>query len=266
MASENESQEFGFVSTEGQFNTVDLQIVIVKALKYGVKLLKVRSKGAVGDQGDVIDEADDVLHIGEEQGHFLLIDVGADGETHGEALIGVLAPWKDEGGKALAVFIELDCPEAHVQVKNRDVGKSVDVAHDFLNGGKGKRASAKMAVEHVEVSHETDLVVLLGDGECLCRPFGVVGAAENSNVTKAFNFGLEEWEKGTRDLVGLAMVGFDIGIGELEMDGFAGKFAEFARKKKSVLLEDMPNKSMTLCTIKVSWNHVVDFNFFVISG
>ena len=61
------------------------------------------------------------------------------------------------------------------------------------------------------------------------------------------------------------MVGFDVGIGELEMDGFAGKSAELARKKKSMLLEDMP-ESMTLHTIKVSWNHVVNFNFFVIGG
>ena len=77
--SKNESKEFGFVCTEGRFNTVELKIVVVKALKDGVELLEVRIEGTVGDQGNVVNEADDVLHVGEKRGHFLLIDVRADG-------------------------------------------------------------------------------------------------------------------------------------------------------------------------------------------
>ena len=122
-----------------------------------------------------------------------------------------------------------------------------------------------MAVEHAEVSYETNLIVLLGDSKGLGSPFRIVGAAENTNFTEAVNFGLKEGQEGVWNLVGLAMVGFSIGIGELEMDGFARKLAELARKNQSVLLEDMP-KSMTLCMIEVSWNHVVDFNFLVIGS
>ena len=50
-----------------------------------------------------------------------------------------------------------------------------------------------MVVQHAEVSHETDLIVLLGDSKSLRGPFGVIGVAENSNCTKAFDFGFEEW-------------------------------------------------------------------------
>ena len=122
-----------------------------------------------------------------------------------------------------------------------------------------------MVVEHAEVSYEMNLIVLLGDGEGLGSPFRIVGVVENTNLKEAVNFGLEEGQEGARNLVGLTMVGFSIGISELEMDGFAGKLAELARKNKSMLLEDMP-KSTTLCMIEVSWNHVVDFNFLVIGG
>ena len=36
------------------------------------------------------------------------------------------------------------------------------------------------------------------------------------------------------------MVGFDVGISEFEMDGFARKFTELAREEEGMLLEDMP--------------------------
>ena len=153
-------------------------------------MLEVQIERTIGDQGDVVNETDDVLHVSEKQRQFLLIDVRADGETHGEALVGVLTPRKDEGGKVLAVFVKLDSPKAHVEIQDRNKGKSVDIVHNFLDGWKWKWASAKMAVEHAEVCNKLDLIVFLRDGKALCGPFGIIGAAsEDSNVTEAFDFG-----------------------------------------------------------------------------
>ena len=124
-----------------------------------------------------------------------MVDVRADGEAHGKALVGVLTSRKDEGGKALAVFIKLDSPKAHVEIQDGNEGKSVDIVHNFLDGWKRKWASAKMAVEHAEVCNKVDLIVFLQDGKALCSPFRIVGALEDSNVTEAFDFGIEQGKK-----------------------------------------------------------------------
>ena len=52
-----------------------------------------------------------------------------------------------------------------------------------------------MAVEHPEVGHEADLIVLLWDDKTLCGPFGIVGVLEDTNVTEAFDCGLEKGKK-----------------------------------------------------------------------
>ena len=92
-----------------------------------------------------------------------MVNVGADGEAYCKALEGVLVPREDEGGKALAGFVEeFDSPKAHVKVQDGNKGKSLNIVHNVLDGWERKRASAKIVVEHMEVSNELDLIVFLG--------------------------------------------------------------------------------------------------------
>ena len=59
-------------------------------------------------------------------------------------------------------FIKFDCPETHVEVKNGDIGESIDNAHDFLNGRKRKWTTAmEIFVEHAEIGHKANLIVFL---------------------------------------------------------------------------------------------------------
>ena len=183
LTSEHETKKFCFVHTKGRFDAIDLKVVIIKTLKDGIQLLEVQIKGTIGDQGDVVNETDDVLHVGEMQSR-------ADGEAHGEALVGVLTPKKDEGGKALAVFVELDRPKAHVEIQDGNEGKSINIAHNFLDGQKWKWASAEMVVEHAEVCNKLDLIVFLWNSKSLCSPFRIIGVVEDADVTEAFDFGL----------------------------------------------------------------------------
>ena len=65
-----------------KFCHIDLQVVVIQALENCVQLLKMIFEGAIGDKSDVVDETDYILHVSEERGHFFLVNVGADGETH----------------------------------------------------------------------------------------------------------------------------------------------------------------------------------------
>ena len=52
-----------------------------------------------------------------------------------QGIVGVvLAPREDEGGKALAGFIEFSSPKAHVKVQDRDEGKYINIVHNLLDG------------------------------------------------------------------------------------------------------------------------------------
>ena len=77
-------------------------------LQHCIQLSEMGFEGSIGDESDVVDEADYAFHVGEEGWHFLLVDVGTNGETHGEALVGVFAPREDHCGETLAWFVELE--------------------------------------------------------------------------------------------------------------------------------------------------------------
>ena len=121
----------------------------------------------------------------------------------------------------------------------------------------------KMAVEHTEVGNKSDLIVFLRDGESLCSPFRIIVVSEDSNVTEAVDLSLEKGKKQMWNLIGFAMIGLGIWIGKFDMDWFAWKFAELARKWKGVFFEHMP-KSTMLHTVEVSQNHVINFDLVVI--
>jgi hypothetical protein len=59
-------------------------------------------------------------------------------------------------------------------------------------------------------------------------PFGIVVAAEDSNLAEAVNFGLQEREERAWDLISLSVIRFHVGIRQFEMDGFAGEFSQLA--------------------------------------
>ena len=47
--SEHKTKKFCLMCTKGRFDTIDLKVVIIEALKDGVELLKVQVEGSVGD-------------------------------------------------------------------------------------------------------------------------------------------------------------------------------------------------------------------------
>ena len=137
--------------------------------------------------------------------------------------------------------------------------------HDLLNRWKREWASAKISVQHAEIGYKMDLIVFLRNSKSLGCPFRVVVVAEHADFAEVFDFCLEERKEQTGDLVCLAMIGLDIGICKLKMDGFARKFSKLAGEKEGMLLEDMP-KGTALRSVKVSRDHVFDLQFVIIRG
>ena len=92
----------------------------------------------------------------------------------------------------LTCFIQLNCSEANVEVKNGYKGESINSVHDFLNGSKRKGAAMEMFVQHAEISDEANLVVFLRHCKTLCGPLRIVVLAEDSDFTEAVDLCLEK--------------------------------------------------------------------------
>ena len=59
----------------------------MEALKDGIQLVEMLFEGSISNQGNVINEANNVLHVCEKGCHLFLIDTRADGKAHQEALV-----------------------------------------------------------------------------------------------------------------------------------------------------------------------------------
>jgi hypothetical protein len=80
-----------------------------------MKFVQMISEGSICEKSNVFNKARYVFHV------------------RREGLVRILAPEEDDCCKSLTFFVELDHPGSHIQVKNKNEGKSIDSVHNLLS-------------------------------------------------------------------------------------------------------------------------------------
>ena len=109
------------------------------------------AKGEFGVKDDIVNVHDNVFEIEEDLHHFALENITGNHESLRKAVVGILAPWKDDSAELATFGVEDEVVVALVEIQTGGVSEATHFPNNVIDVGQRKRLALKSGVEAAQI-------------------------------------------------------------------------------------------------------------------